>query len=309
MVGIDFNLPLNFGQYVFMDISKGLANACRTNCFLTTNRLLSQKTIRQMRSTISRQPPSKKFFLFRSIPLYGFCPDNLSPKPAGHRNVSEDNAAKTLSLRYSWQCFPNHSGQSKRESRLENLCGLCTDSNKQSSDTLRQRRIRYSIEPRGLCSGFINHRFMFVTVSMGKISQAQSRGQDTYGDGLKRLYTHVYPHYRRKNPRCKYPRRACFRARRHLCNGSRLPRLRSSFFFYSKPFNFFYKSQNQFRLSSSLPSQGRQNNRTSMRPDNNAQRLLCFTGLSCCPSSNRLLRYRNKQKVHLPDEQLLTGRT
>jgi len=31
MIGIDFNLPLNFGQYTFTDLLKGLANAYRTD--------------------------------------------------------------------------------------------------------------------------------------------------------------------------------------------------------------------------------------------------------------------------------------
>jgi hypothetical protein len=40
-----------------------------------------------------------------------------------------------------------------------------------------------------------------------------------------------------------------------------------------------------------------------MRPDNTAQWFLCFTGLSCCASSNRLFRYRDESKVHISDEQ------
>lgn len=308
MLGIDFNLPLNLGQCTFADLSKELADEYRANCFLTTDRLPSPKAIRQMCPTISRQPSHKKFLLFRSIPLHGFCPDNIPPVSAGHRNVSACHAAETLSLRYSRRCITNHSCQSKRESRLENIRRFRTDSDKQSSNTLCQRRLWHPVRPRGLCSGFINHRSMFVAVSMGKISQAQSGCQDTYPDGLKRLYTHVYLHYRRKSPRCQYPRRSGFVAGRHLCHGSRLSRLRSSFYVYPKPFNFCYKSQNQFRLSSSLLSPSRQVNRSSMRSDNHAQRLLCLAGLSCGSSSDRLLRYRSKQKIHLSDEQFFTGR-
>ena len=308
MIGIDFNLPINFDQYTFADLSKGLANEYRADCFLTTDRLPSQETIRQMRSTLSRQLSGKKFLLFRPISMYGFCSDNISAESSGYRNMSASNETETLSLRHSRQCLSNHSCRSERKSKLENIRGFCTDSDKQSANALRQRRLRPATGPGGLRSGFINHRFMFVTVPMGKISQAQSCCQDTYADGLKRLYTYFYPHYKRKSPRCKYPRRYSFRTGSHLRNGSWLPRLCAPLYFHSKPFNFCYKSQNQFRLSTSLLPQSRQNNRPSMRPDDKAQWLLCIAGLSGGSSPNRLLRHRNKQKVRIPYKQFFTGR-
>ena len=287
MIGIDFNLPINFDQYTVADLSKGLANEYRPDCFLTTDRLPSQETIRQMRSTLSRQLSDKKFLLFRPISMYGFCSDNISAESSGYRNMSASNETETLSLRHSRQCLSNHSCRSKRKSKLENIRGFRTDSNKQGANALRQRRLRPATEQGCLRTGFINHRSMFVTVPMGKISQAESCCQDTYADGLKRLYTHFYPHYRRKSPRCKYPRRYCFRTGSHLRNGSQLSQLCSSFYLYSKPFNFCYKSQNQFRLSPSLLPQSRQNNRPSMRPDNKIKRLLYIAAVSCCPSSHR----------------------
>ena len=307
MIGIDFNLPLNFGQYAFTDLLKGLANAHRANGFLATDRLSSQKTIRPMCSQIHRQLSSKDFFLFRSIPVYGFRPDNISSEPSRHRNLSEGNAAKTLPLRHTRKCFTQYIGKCKRTSRLENICRLRTCFDKQGSKTLCQRRLRNSIEPRGLCFGFNHHRFMSVTISMGKISQTQSRSQGTHADGLKRLYTHVYPHYRRKSPRCKYSRRADFGTWCNLHNGSWLSRLRSSLYFHPKPFIFHYKSQKQFRLQPYLLSPSRQDNRPSMRPDDTAQRFLRFAGLSCCSSSNQLLRHRNKQEVHISNKQLRTA--
>ena len=152
MIGIDFNLPINIDQYTFADLSKGLVNEHRADCFLTTDRLPSQETIRQMRSTLSRQLSGKKFLLFRSIPLYGFRSDNISPKPSGYRNLSASNETKTLSLRHSRQCVTNHSGQSKRKSRLENIRRLCTDFNKQSKDALCRRGLRHSVGQRDLRS-------------------------------------------------------------------------------------------------------------------------------------------------------------
>jgi len=307
MNGIDFNLPFKLDQDTFSDLLKGLVNARRQNSFLTTVRLSTKEAIRQMRSQISRQSSDKNFFLFRSIPLHGLRTDNLSSEPSGHRNFSSGNAVKTLSLRHKRQYFPNHAGEGKRKSPLENLRGLRTNPDRQSQSSLCRRRIRHSTESRGLCSGLNNHRFVHVTVSMGRISQTQSGSQGTHADGLKRLNTHVYPHYRWKSPRCKFPRRTDFRAGGNLCYGSRIPRLLAPLYVHSKPFNFYYESQNKFQLPSDFLSSGRQNDRTTKRSNDKTERLLCLTGLSCSTSSNQLLRCQNKQKIRIPNKQLYSA--
>jgi len=307
MIGIDFNLPIKLDQDTFTDFLKGSVNARRQDDFLTTVRLSTQEAVRQMCSPVSRQPSDKIFFLLRSISLYGFCTNNLSPEPPGYRKLPSCNAVKTLSLRHKRECFPNHDSKGKRESSLENLRGLRRGFNNKSQNTLCRRRLRHSTESRGLCAGFNNHRFMYVSVSMGKISQTQSGNQSTHADGLKRLNTHIYPHYRRKSPRCKFPQRANFRARGDICYGSRIPRLRSSLYVHSKPFNFCYKSQNQFRLSPDCLSPGRQNYRFAKRPNDKTQRLLRFTGLSCRTEANQLLRHRDKQKIRILNKQLYSA--
>ena len=307
MIRIDLKSPIDFGHKTFTVSLKGPANVHWTNSPLTTVRLSSQKTIRQMCPAISRQPSDKNIFLFRSIPVYDVCPDNLSSESTRHRSLSSSNAPETLPLRHTRECFTQYIGKCERTSKLENLRRLRTGFDRQSSNTLCKRRLRHSTESRSLCTGFNNHRFMSFTFSMGKISQTQSRNQGTHANGLKGLYTHIYPHYRRKSPRCQYSRRPDFRAGCHLHNGSWLPRLRSSLYVHSKPFNIYYKSQKQFRLPSSLLPQSRQNYWFAMRPNDNAQWLLCIAGLSRSSSPDRLLRHRDKQKVHLSNKQLCTA--
>ena len=133
MVVIDFNSLLNFGQYTFIDTLNGLANALRTDCFLTTDRLSAETPIRQMCSTIQRQLPNKNIFLFRSIPLHGICSDNLSSESERHRNLPAGDAAKTLPLRHPRKCFAQHFGKGKRKSRLANICRVRSSFDKQSS--------------------------------------------------------------------------------------------------------------------------------------------------------------------------------
>src|SRR4030043_55093 len=192
MVRIDFNSSVNFGQYTFTDSLKGLANACWTNCFLTTDGICSQKTIRQMRSPTSWQLSNKEFFLFRSIPVHGFCPDNIPSESSRHRDLPTSDEAKALSLWHPSKCVTQYFSKRKRASGLENLCRLCQGVDRQGAKALRQRRFRYSAKTHRLCSRFDHHRFVSVTFSMGKVSQTQGWCKATYASGLTRQYSHVY---------------------------------------------------------------------------------------------------------------------
>ena len=151
MVGIDFNLHINFGQKTFAVPMKGLADAFRSDRFLAADGLSSQKSIRQMCSQILRQSSNKNFFLFRPISLYGFCTDNLSTESSRHRNLSEGNEAKTLPFRNPRERLSQYVGKCKRTSRLENLRRLCSDFDRQGTKTLCQRRLRQPAEQGSLC--------------------------------------------------------------------------------------------------------------------------------------------------------------
>ena len=64
MVVVDLNSDIDFGQKTFAANRKGLANVYGTNCFLTTNRLSTETSIRQVRPTIPRQLSNKDLFMF-----------------------------------------------------------------------------------------------------------------------------------------------------------------------------------------------------------------------------------------------------
>ena len=243
MAVIDFNSPINFGQTTFVETRKGLANARWTNCFLTADGSPAETRIRQMRSTISRQLSREYFFLLRSIPLHDFCPDNISPEPSGHRNLSASHAIQAVPLRHPRKGFSQHSGQSKRKSRLAHLCRFRSNIDKHSSKTVRRRRLWGRTSTSLLRFGFNHHRFMSVTFPMGKVSKTQSRSQTTHADGSERLYTLLYPHHGWQGPRCEYPGRAGLGIRFVLHHGSWLHRFYSSLFLHSKPVVLCHQSQ------------------------------------------------------------------
>jgi hypothetical protein len=111
MVRIDFNSFINFGQNTLVYTLKGLANIHRKNSFLATDRLPAKTQARRMCSPILWQLSDKNFLLLRSIPLYGFCSDNISPESSGHRDLSASDEVQVVPLRYSWKSFSQHSGK------------------------------------------------------------------------------------------------------------------------------------------------------------------------------------------------------
>jgi hypothetical protein len=111
MVRTDFNSFVNFGQNTLVDTLKGLADVHRKNSVLTTDRLPAKTQVRRMCSPILWQLSDKNFLLLRSIPLYGFCSDNISPESSGHRDLSASDEAQVVLLRYSWKSFSQHSGK------------------------------------------------------------------------------------------------------------------------------------------------------------------------------------------------------
>jgi len=248
MVVFDFNSSLNFCQNTFASTLKGLANAYRTHCLLTTIGFSTQAPTRHLYPPLSRQSSSSDIFLFRPVSLHDVCANNISPESSRYRNMSADDAVKAVSLRYSREGITEHTGEGKRNSRLAYLCGLRASFNCQSTDALCQRRFRRSTEPGCLCSRFDNHRFVFDAVSMGQIPSAQGRRQGAYAYGPARLCTVFHLHYRRQNARCKHSRRDSSGASCAIHNGSWLPRLCTSVHFHSKSLFLHNTGKKQFRL-------------------------------------------------------------
>ena len=102
MVGIDFNSSVDFGQNSLFETLKGLANVHRKNSFLTNDRPPAKTQVRRMCWPIPWQLSDKNFLLLRSIPLYGFCSDNISPESSGHRDLPASDEVQVIP--HGWCC-------------------------------------------------------------------------------------------------------------------------------------------------------------------------------------------------------------
>src|SRR4030043_1709618 len=83
----DFNFVSPIGHNFPITDRKGMANALRTDHFLSTNELFPKTRIQQMRSPVSRRTPDSKIFVFGSIPLHDLRPTDLSRESSRYRDM------------------------------------------------------------------------------------------------------------------------------------------------------------------------------------------------------------------------------
>src|SRR3989339_710216 len=156
-----------------------------------------------LRRTLLWEPQSETVFVLGSISMYGLCPTNISGEPSGHRNLFADDEAKVVSCRSARGDSKKHAGQRQQQTRLENLCGLCSDTDPKSKEVIRGQRFWRRTQAGRLRAGRDSNRFMPFLVSVGEVSQGQSRGEITYSFGFTREYTddsyHYSGHYSKKH--------------------------------------------------------------------------------------------------------------
>ena len=243
-----------------------LANEYRPYHFFANHGFYSQTSIQSMCPSPSRQLPSADIFVFRSIPVHGFRTTGLQRITPRHRDLFAGDEAKTIPCGLSRPDCQEYTGRRQRKTSVADLCRLRTDTHRQSQNVIHQRQFRHRPQTGRIRTRFDNHRFMSVAVSMGKISQTQGRRQGAYADGLKGIYTHIYLHYRRKSPRCQFPRRTAHRTGCVLHYGSRLHRLCTTIHFYREHGFLCDASQNQYLLRTHQLSLGGQNHRSTTIP-------------------------------------------
>ena len=302
-VFIDFNFIGTIGHSFSIPLRKGMADAYWTNRFFADPGFPTQIRVQQMRSTVSGQLPDPKILLLRPIPLYGLCPTHLQRKPSRYRNLSAGDEAKTLPCRLPWPYRQEHSGRRQRKTLMANICRLRPDTHRQGADIIQQRQFRYRPQKCGVRTRLDNNRLVPDLISVGTIPKTQKRRQGAYADGLKRLYTLFYPHYRRFCARCQFPRRSAHRTRRVLHHGSRLHRLCTTIHFYREHGLLSDTRQNQSRLCTHQLSHGGQNHRSSQRPNHYVARPTYFTRLSGAAAPYQLLRRRHQQTAGLYNQQ------
>ena len=167
--------------------------------------------------------------LFGSIPVDGLCAIDLSRESQRHRSLSARAVRQALSLGYPQHRVAQHPGQRQRNSRLAHLLRVRTASDRDGAKALCQRAFWSRSERHGLRSRCHHHRSVPVGIPVGTVPFDQGGDQAAHTAGLERQYPFFYSYQRWQVARSQLARRVDCRARRFLCDGSRLHRFRTPF--------------------------------------------------------------------------------
>ena len=305
---IDLNWLLSYSGILLSHIRRATAHEQRTNSVFADSRLYSKAPIQSVCQSLQGKLSSQIVLLFRPIPNDGFCPTDLSGKFKRHRNLLKSLASKTLSLWFSWERFPQQFSQCKRKKRLANLSRLCTGSHQKSTATLRRRRFRYYTRKYRLCFGCHGDRFMPVIVPLGSTSQTQKCCKAPYADGLERLHTHVYTHYKRCCTRNNSLSNDTAGSICYIRHGQRLHGFCNIIQFFKEQLLLHNQSKKECRLLSQVFSYDRQENRLKKRPDNKTDGSKNFNTLPDTTEANHFSRRRTVSNFRVSDQQLSVGR-
>src|SRR4030042_6191390 len=180
---------------------------------LSDHGLPASSRISKMRSALPRRLQGQKLLLFRSVPLPGLRPADLSRNAPRHRVLSSSHEESALPHGISGAHLPKHLGPCQRNARLAHLCRLRPDYDRSGSHSLCRRRPGIRTRKHGLCFRFDHHRLVSFSFPLGCFPPHQSGYQTPYPSRSARLDPLFYQDYRWKNARYEGSGRSHPRAR------------------------------------------------------------------------------------------------
>ena len=285
------------------NLKKGVVNVFRKNYIFTNNGVSPSIRISKVRQSLSRQLQSKKFFMPRSVSLYGICSTYLSRKPTRHRVLSSFNEKQNISYGHPFTDISPYVSKGKQKSGLAYLRRLRPNLDQQSPKAVRQRFFRIRFERNSLCSRFLHDRFMSFFVSMGAFPQKKRRDKTSHTFRPERPYPRIHQSYRWLCARCEYLRRSCYRAWRFLHIRPWVSRFRKIISSQRTSGVFYYPYKKEFSIPENLFSSSRQITWTNLRPNDLLNRILFKTTLPGKTSTYPVFRFRNTEISHVLNKQ------
>jgi len=257
-----------------------------------------------MRQPLSRQSSDKTFYLSRPIFLHGLRSTNLSGEPPRYRSMSPIPTTQTLSHGHGKYRITFDTCRGQRTARLAHICRLCILVNTDCQKTLQRRTFWNRSETDGLCSGCYNNRPMPFSVPLSELSAEQKRNKASYASGFTRQHSNIYSYLRRQAARRQPLRCSANRTGRFLHYGSRL----SGFLQTALALASYGVLCDPRKIKSQMPAivfaSGESNNRSHMRSNSPAYRLLFGKRLSGQTATRQVSRYRDRQNTRFSDKQL-----
>ena len=120
---IDLSRLLSYSGILIPPVRRATVHEQRTNSVFTDSRFHSKAPIQGVCQSIQRKLSRQIVLLFRSISDNGFCPTDVSRKPARYRSLSPLSEQQALSHGHPQSGVEKYSGQRQQGTRLANLCG------------------------------------------------------------------------------------------------------------------------------------------------------------------------------------------
>lgn len=275
----------------------------RQTHFFSGDGLFPKTHLQAMCKPLPWESENQKLYVSRSIPMHGICSTDIQREFAGHRSLPKGTAQQALSHGHPRGHSPQHSCECQQNSRLANICRSCSIVDYYCSRSLYQRGSWPRSRQHSLRTRRINHRSVFVSISVGYFSANESSGQITYSIGSARQHTNFYPYNRWQSTRRQRSRYPYSRTRRLLHNGSRVCRLQSPLHNAQHGSVLPDSCKIQYPVQTALLTQNRHFDRCDMRPNNTADRDKNFCGLPSSIASSKIPRYSNRKNFQFFNQQ------
>lgn len=122
-----------------------------------------------LRADLQRKSQGQIFQLPGSIPLHGFCSNDLPGKPKRDRDLSSSAKQETLSYGNTWRHCSQHTVQCKQSTGLENLGRLCPGIDKDCQAIVCRRGAGARTRQHNLRTRFLHHRSVSICFPMGPV--------------------------------------------------------------------------------------------------------------------------------------------
>jgi len=239
----------------------------------------------------------KSFSCYDQFLTMAFAQLTIPGESSRHRDLSERFETQALSCRHNGKCFQEHAGRCQRKKRLANICRFRTGAHRPGQEALCRRRFRSRTGSSCLCIGLFHNRSVHVAFPLGEVPKHKECNQTSHTAGFTREYSHHRHNHIRQGFRCKDTRPACLRTWLFLYNGSGLSGFRQTVLDALVFVFFYHPCEKEFSIRTPLLLPCRQNNGTTVRPDNSSDRLLLENRLSRSASSSWLSGCRNRQEI------------
>ena len=149
-------------------LRKEMADEYGSDDLLSTDGLFPPSRVPCMCRAVPWPLQDEELLLLGSVSLPGFCSAHLSGKPEGHPGLPAGGTAKALSHGHPREGLSQHLGPCQRDSRLADLCRLCSGPHQKSAGALRPRALRRRAKSGRLCVGCNRDRPLPVSLPRAK---------------------------------------------------------------------------------------------------------------------------------------------